>query len=285
MCGGCTPTTEVCDGIDNDCDTLVDEELGNTTCGVGACTNTTDNCIGGIPQTCTPLQPTPEVCNNIDDDCDGQIDNFTQAASNIFGLCFNNTETCSLGVWYNSTSNYVPANESCDTFDNDCDNQTDERVCPRKMKNESIPLIQALNKTTSPVINSNLLSTILSINNSLAPNLWINDTHINRIRGGIVFDQEKKAVELMTAIKNDRQTPANVKGVCDVVIPTLVEADRLLAQAAIDYAKAAPPGNPTEIANADADMTMALTYLTAGKPNLAVLSYRQAWVHAINAKA
>ncbi len=30
----CVPTTEVCDGVDNDCDSSVDEDLGSTTCGL-----------------------------------------------------------------------------------------------------------------------------------------------------------------------------------------------------------------------------------------------------------
>ena len=48
----CTPTTEVCNGVDDDCDNLIDE--------------------GGI---CEPqCTPTTEVCNGVDDDCDNLID-------------------------------------------------------------------------------------------------------------------------------------------------------------------------------------------------------------------
>ncbi len=70
----CQPTGEVCDGIDNDCDELIDEDLGQATCGVGACAVTIDNCIGGQSQTCTPGTPTEEICDQIDNNCDGQID-------------------------------------------------------------------------------------------------------------------------------------------------------------------------------------------------------------------
>jgi hypothetical protein len=73
---GCTPTgPEVCDGMDNDCNGMVDDGLGQTSCGTGACQNTVQNCVMGMPQSCTPGTPSTEICGNtIDDDCDGQVD-------------------------------------------------------------------------------------------------------------------------------------------------------------------------------------------------------------------
>jgi hypothetical protein len=65
---------EICDGLDNDCDGQIDEDLGTTTCGIGVCERTINTCIGGEVQTCTPRSPTefPEItCNDIlDNDCD-----------------------------------------------------------------------------------------------------------------------------------------------------------------------------------------------------------------------
>ena len=72
--GAIYPTNEICDGLDNDCDGLIDENLGQTTCGVGACEVTIDNCVNGEPQTCIPGTPTEEICDGIDNDCDGLID-------------------------------------------------------------------------------------------------------------------------------------------------------------------------------------------------------------------
>jgi hypothetical protein len=79
--GECTdtgppPTPEACDGLDSDCDGLTDEELGQTTCGVGACRNTVENCAGGVLQTCVPLPPStcdapPAYCHTTTEGTDG----------------------------------------------------------------------------------------------------------------------------------------------------------------------------------------------------------------------
>ena len=43
VCTGRSPTAEVCDNADNDCDGMVDEDLGQTNCGIGACARMADN--------------------------------------------------------------------------------------------------------------------------------------------------------------------------------------------------------------------------------------------------
>ncbi|MBM4389109.1 MAG: hypothetical protein FJ088_15325, partial [Deltaproteobacteria bacterium] len=47
--------TEKCNGIDDDCDGSTDEELGQTSCGVGICEHVVDNCVEGKPNQCNPL--------------------------------------------------------------------------------------------------------------------------------------------------------------------------------------------------------------------------------------
>jgi hypothetical protein len=78
--GACTPTSEICNGEDDDGDSYIDEDFqcakGSTvsctticgTTGTGTCT---DTCTLPLPPACTPPD---EICNGFDDDCDELID-------------------------------------------------------------------------------------------------------------------------------------------------------------------------------------------------------------------
>ncbi len=74
--------TEICNGLDDDCDGLVDEgyPVGQECFeGLGACRRSgivvCDPGGGGVVCTAEPLMPQTEMCENgIDDDCDGLID-------------------------------------------------------------------------------------------------------------------------------------------------------------------------------------------------------------------
>jgi hypothetical protein len=75
--GACVPGTplpEVCNGLDDDCNGLVDDGLSALVCGVGRCERVVPACLDGAPQACVPGPVAAETCNGVDDDCDGTID-------------------------------------------------------------------------------------------------------------------------------------------------------------------------------------------------------------------
>ena len=75
--GEVTPSGEACNDEDDDCDTMVDEDLGTISCGVGACLATAAACVSGSLGMCTaggPVGVLDSTCDQIDDDCDGAVD-------------------------------------------------------------------------------------------------------------------------------------------------------------------------------------------------------------------
>jgi uncharacterized protein (TIGR03382 family) len=64
---------ELCDGIDNDCDGQVDEDLVRDC--TNACGGGSETCSAGAWGECTAPVSSPETCDGEDNDCDGQVDN------------------------------------------------------------------------------------------------------------------------------------------------------------------------------------------------------------------
>ncbi|MCA9541646.1 MAG: hypothetical protein KC620_22270, partial [Myxococcales bacterium] len=144
----CVVRRETCDGTDEDCDGVIDEQSGgaplNDTCyagpeetrGVGECRAGVKVCTGGVFGACQgERSPVDEACNLLDDDCDGRVDENTDgrsgllepcAADDLEGMCAGGVRACIDGVWGPCEGEVSPGTEVCDTVDNDCDGAIDE---------------------------------------------------------------------------------------------------------------------------------------------------------------
>ena len=148
-------STDDCDGLDGDCDKLVDEDFTAGACGntKGECTAGTSTCVLGVKACVGGKGPALETCNGLDDDCDGVKDNGFDTLNDP-RYCVNCTAcaldnavaNCKGGVCGVAVckSGYVdldkkPGNgceykctvsgqEICDGLDNDCDGYKDNGV-------------------------------------------------------------------------------------------------------------------------------------------------------------
>jgi hypothetical protein len=157
ICSGgvCTAgPPESCDGLDNDLDAEVDEDL-TTSCyagpagtgGRGSCRVGERRCTAGKPSACLgEVLPAGEVCNGADDDCDGQLDEglrnacggclplavapATRCDNGLPGSCARSgTYACSgSDATVCNAEVGSPVSETCNGADDDCDGQIDELV-------------------------------------------------------------------------------------------------------------------------------------------------------------
>jgi uncharacterized repeat protein (TIGR01451 family)/MYXO-CTERM domain-containing protein len=130
-----TPTAEICDGLDNDCDGTADNGNpgGGVACGtgkLGECAAGTTACTAGALACNQNKQPSAEVCDGLDNNCNGVADegfNVGAACTSGLGACMaSGNIVCAGGAAVCSAIPGSPSAEVCgNQIDEDCDGNLD----------------------------------------------------------------------------------------------------------------------------------------------------------------
>jgi hypothetical protein len=134
--------TEICDGVDDNCNGTVDEGNpgGGASCAIGlpgVCSLGTLICTNGELSCQQTTQPfiiqavtIAESCNGVDDNCNGTVDEGNpgggaSCTTGLPGVCGVGTSICTKGG-LSCQQTTQPSAESCDGLDNNCNGTVDE---------------------------------------------------------------------------------------------------------------------------------------------------------------
>ena len=130
-----------CDGIDDNCNGPADEGyVPDTSCylpGVCAGHNQPSSCVNGVETSCQTGTPSQELCDagQLDENCNAESNEGCECNEGATrscgpdtgtGECEFGTQSCDInGQWGGCSGEVMPATETCDGKDNDCDGTTD----------------------------------------------------------------------------------------------------------------------------------------------------------------